>query len=230
MRALVATAFERPGQRVRERERGRKKKKRGIETRFGFRVVKPDQPRPSLSLSLSRSLFPPRSQPLPGRISFVPVPLSIVLSDQAGMGIGGNDAETSLGQDSATGSNFVPTIGKSIITAFPSIFANFSSLHSTHFSRRFLRSKTREKMIDALLSFRQTRVQLISEFRPSLPPEITVSDNTVIYKHQVSARRVFLLATCIASLAKKRREETIRRIEIRFGGEGSREERYFIYI
>lgn len=71
-------------------------------------------------------------------------------------------------------------------------------------------------MIDALLSFRQTRVQLISEFRPSLPPEITVSDNTVIYKHQVSARRVFLLATCIASLAKKRREETIRRIEIRF--------------
>lgn len=53
MRALVATAFERPGQRVRERERGRKKKKRGIETRFGFRVVKPDQPRPSLSLPLS---------------------------------------------------------------------------------------------------------------------------------------------------------------------------------
>lgn len=55
-----------------------------------------------------------------------------------------------------------------------------------------------------------------------------MSDNTVIYKHQVSARRVFLLATCIAS---QKREEKKRFEESRFDlGEKDRGKKDILYI
>lgn len=68
--------------REREREREEEEKRDRNEVRVSSRKTRPTSTL-SLSLSVSRSLFPPRSQPLPGRISFVPVPLSIVFGSSS---------------------------------------------------------------------------------------------------------------------------------------------------
>lgn len=112
--------------REREREREEEEKRDRNEVRVSSRKTRPTSTlslSPSLSLSLVPFFLPDRN---PCRGGFPSSPFrSRLFSDRAAMGIGGNDAETSFDQDSATGSNFVPITGKSIITGFHSIFTNF---------------------------------------------------------------------------------------------------------
>lgn len=117
---------DRDNAREKEREREEEEKRDRNEVRVSSRKTRPTSTlslSPSLSLSLVPFFLPDRN---PCRGGFPSSPFrSRLFSDRAAMGIGGNDAETSFDQDSATGSNFVPITGKSIITGFHSIFTNF---------------------------------------------------------------------------------------------------------